>query len=102
MESEIEVNGRTYRKIEPVESRPLRICILERGRIVVGRVTLEDNYLVIHDASCIRRWGTTAGLGEIATGGPTADTVLDPQPTTRVHELRVVEQIDCEVTSWNK
>lgn len=29
------------------------------------------------DASCIRIWGTTAGLGEIAVNGPTKDTVLD-------------------------
>ena len=30
------------------------------------------------DASCIRAWGTTAGLGEIALKGPTKNTKLDP------------------------
>lgn len=29
------------------------------------------------DASCIRIWGTSAGLGEIALKGPTKNTKLD-------------------------
>jgi hypothetical protein len=32
----------------------------------------------LDNASNIRAWGTTAGLGEIALKGPTKKTVLDP------------------------
>jgi hypothetical protein len=32
----------------------------------------------LSEASCIREWGTSAGLGEIALTGPTPKTKLDP------------------------
>lgn len=78
-----------------------RILILQRGRVVVGRVFKDGNYYRVEDCSCVRQWGTTKGLGEIATDGPTSSTKLDKQPTTRVHELAVVEHIDCEASKWN-
>jgi hypothetical protein len=78
------------------------IVVLDRGFVVVGNVVLSGNYVVINDCSCIRRWGTKKGLGELAMKGPLAETVLDPQPQTRVHELQVVQIIECvcEVSKW--
>ena len=95
----ITVNGVEY---QPVNRDGEQVCIvvLDRGFVVVGRVTIEDHYVTIRDCSCIRKWGTTRGLGEIASGGPTASTTLDPQPTTRVHELQVVQMISCEAKKW--
>lgn len=79
-----------------------RIVVLDRGFIVVGNVGQEGAYIVIEDCACIRRWGTTRGLGQLASEGPGPETKLDPQPRTRVHELQVVQQIDCEETAWNR
>jgi len=79
-----------------------RIVVLDRGFVVVGNVTQDGPYIVIDDCSCIRRWGTTRGLGQLATGGPQPETKLDPQPRTRVHELQVVQQIDCEESAWKR
>ena len=79
-----------------------KIVVLDRGFVVTGNVTFAEPYVVITDCECIRVWGTTKGLGEIAYGGPTAKTKLDPQPTTRVHELQVVQIIDCEEESWTR
>ena len=78
----------------------LLIVILQRGWVVVGRVTRSDNQLIITEASVVRRWGTTSGLGEIAMNGPTANTILDKCGTVRVHELAVVATMDCVEAKW--
>ena len=77
------------------------IVVCDRGFVLVGKVTHDGSYLTITDCSCVRVWGTSRGLGEIASEGPTSKTKLDPQPTTRVHELQVVQIIDCEESKWN-
>jgi len=78
----------------------IQILVLQRGWVVVGETKKEGSEVVVSKSSVIRRWGTTKGLGEIALGGPTADTVLDPAGTVRVHELAVVMTIDCDAEKW--
>ena len=94
---QIELNGVKY---EPVNSGDLKIVVLDRGFVVIGNGTITDNYVTIRNCQCIRRWGTSRGLGELATEGPKTETQLDPQPTTRVHELQVVQMIDCDGAAW--
>jgi hypothetical protein len=80
----------------------IRIVVLQRGWVVVGRVAEEsDKELRIEKSSVIRRWGTTKGLGELAANGPTNNTVLDPCGTVRAHPLAVVMQIDCAEGKWD-
>lgn len=86
----------------PILSGDLKIVVLDRGFVVVGNVSIDGCYVVINSCSCVRRWGTTKGLGELATSGPLENTVLDPQPTTRVHQLQVVQMIDCDGAAWNR
>ena len=78
----------------------IQILVLQRGWVVVGEVHKEGADVVVSGASVIRRWGTTKGLGEIASGGPTGATCLDPAGTVRVHELAVVMAIDCDAEKW--
>ena len=80
----------------------VKICVLQRGWVVVGRVSQIGSTVTIDDGAVIRRWGTTRGLGEIANGGPTAETVLDPVPRVTVHELGVVAMIDCDASKWSR
>lgn len=47
------------------------------------------------DASCIRNWGTTAGLGQIAFAGPTASTKLDPCGTVVLQPNAVLFSLKC-------
>lgn len=76
--------------------RGKHIVVGQRGFVWMGNVREDGEYIVIDDCSCIRVWGTTKGLGEIALSGPTPKTVLDPQPVTRLHRLAVVEMIQCK------
>ena len=55
--------------------------------------------VVLKDASVIRRWGTTKGLGQLING-PLKETVLDPCGTVEIHEQTVVAAIKCE-GGWN-
>ncbi len=85
----------------PATTGSVKIVVCDRGFVLIGRVTIKDNYVTISNCSCVRTWGTTSGLGQIAKNGPTTKTKLDEQPTTTVHELQVVMMIDCEESKWN-
>lgn len=77
-----------------------QIVIAQRGWVFVGTVERSGDDVTITDASCIRRWGTTKGLGELAKNGPQSNTVLDPMGTVRLHSLAVVASLDCEEEKW--
>ena len=77
-----------------------QIVIAQRGWVFVGDVERDGDDVKISNASCIRRWGTTKGLGELAKEGPKSNTVLDKMGTVRLHSLAVVASIDCEATQW--
>ena len=83
-------------------SSDVRIVLLQRGWVMVGRYFQNGDECVLTDCSTIRMWGTTKGLGEIAGGGPTSKTVLDKQPTARFHRLTVIATIDCVESKWRK
>lgn len=82
------------------EDGRLKIVVLDRGWIVVGRVSYSDGWTIIVDASVIRNWGTSRGLGEIADNGPTDKTVLDRCPPVRARN--VILEMNCEEAKWKK
>jgi hypothetical protein len=73
-----------------------RIAVLDRGWVIAGHCEHEADVLHIAGAKCIRRWGTTKGLGEIAETGPTTKTVLDPVGTVDVPWAAVKLLIVCQ------
>jgi len=81
-----------------------RILVLQRGWVAVGDYSesTDGNEVSLTNASIIRRWGTTKGLGEIAANGPTKDTKLDACPTIRVHRLGVVLSMEVAEDKWTR
>lgn len=84
------------------EDLGINIVILQRGWVFVGHLYRKGNDCRLENASVIRNWGTTKGLGEIASGGPTSNTKLDETPTVNFHILTVVATIKCEEEKWKK
>ena len=61
----------------PLEQKGnIKIVILQRGWNMVGRFERVGSDCKLHNASVIRIWGTTKGLGEIAKDGPTKGTSI--------------------------
>lgn len=85
----------------PATTGDIRIVILQRGWIMVGRYSQDGQNCKLSNASVVRIWGTIKGLGEIAVNGPTSKTVLDKCPDVRFHELTVIATIDCVESVWS-
>ena len=79
----------------------MKIVVLQRGWVLVGTFSeVSETEHQLLDASVIRRWGTTKGLGELIHG-PTKNTVLDPCGRASFHPLAVVFKIDVEAAGWS-
>ena len=84
------------------KKRDIRIVILQRGWVVVGDYSQKQSQCMLEEAAVIRRWGTTKGLGEIASKGPLQNTILDPCHIVKFHEMTVIATIDCVEELWAK
>ena len=85
----------------PVSGSQTKIVVLQRGWVCVGKYSKEGNEGVLTDASVIRIWGTSKGIGELAQNGPLSNTKLDPCGLVRFNELSTVLIIDCNDEKWN-
>lgn len=105
--NEISVNGVVYVQKDSVKESEItgdiKIVILQRGWVMVGRFERNGSECKLHNSSVIRSWGTTRGLGELAKNGPTSNTKLDKNfGVVDFDYLTVVASISCEVSKWKK
>jgi len=78
----------------PTPSR--QIFVVMQGFVLLTEgAQREGDEWRLTNASVIRRWGTTRGLGEIALNGPTKDTVLDPCGAVVVPAHQVLMRLAC-------
>lgn len=77
-----------------------QIAVLERGFVYVGDVAREGDFIVISNASNVRRWGTQNGLGQLASQGPQPQTKLDPAGKVRAPMATLIHLIDCNAAVW--
>lgn len=99
--NEVIIDGIAYVKKEEAKNSPIKIVILQRGWVVIGKYTEEENDMcLLTSAKVIRSWGTTKGLGELALNGKQTDTILDETGIVRFHKLTSVFIIDCNETKW--
>lgn len=102
----ITVNGKTYYS-EPQGktefSGDIKIVVLQRGWVMIGRMERVGSDCKLHNASVIRSWGTKKGLGELAMEGKKANTVLDKcGGIVEFDYLTVVAAISVNEDLWKK
>ena len=99
----ISVNGKTYYSESKGQefSGDWKIIVLQRGWVIVGKLERDGDHCKVHNASVLRNWGTTKGLGEIAKAGPTSSTKVDScNGLVEFHYLTSVMTISCNEEKW--
>jgi hypothetical protein len=103
--AELEINGITYVPKSSVLAQKefdgdIKIVILQRGWIYIGRFEKNGNDCRLHNAYCIRTWGTTKGLCELVNGA-TSSTKLDKcEGIVEFDWLTVVHTITVNSSKW--
>jgi len=77
-----------------------KICVLERGWVLVGDLDKEGDEYFLTNGHVIRQWGTTEGLGQLAMHGVQPRTKLDKIPLTRFHKNQLIFSLACEESKW--
>jgi hypothetical protein len=77
-----------------------QIVILNRGWVVVGEYSEKGDECTLANASVVRVWGTTKGLGELAENGPMTNTKLDACPNVHFHKMTMVARMDVNDANW--
>ena len=102
--NEVEINGIKYVKKDSIITKEfdgdIKIVVLQRGWIYIGRFERIGNDCKLHNAYNIRAWGTTKGLPELVNGA-TKDTKLDKcEGIVEFDWLTVVHTITVNSKSW--
>ena len=103
--NELEVNGIKYIRKDSVKEQKeftgdIKIVILQRGWIYIGKFARNGNDCVLHNAYNIRVWGTTKGLPELVNGA-TSSTKLDKcEGVVEFDWLTVVHTITVNSKKW--
>jgi hypothetical protein len=105
----ININNETYvlesdvkKQLSKQNIKPTKkqIVILNRGWVVVGNYSEKGDECTLTEASVIRVWGTTKGIGELAENGPLTNTKLDPCPNVHFHKMVMVARMDVNEDKW--
>lgn len=87
--------------ISPNYEGEIKIVVLQRGWVYIGRFTRDKNDCKLHNAYCIRTWGTTKGLQELVNGA-TSKTVLDKcEGVVEFDWLTVIHTITVNQSKWS-
>jgi hypothetical protein len=93
MKNTIEVNGILYRKVEKPTNK--KIIVLTNGWVFCIDIIEENhNEIIAENCKCIRRWGTSKGLGELQLG-VTEKSIIDPFSGTQTfYKSNIIYKMD--------
>jgi hypothetical protein len=100
---EIVIDGETYVPKNSTHKEfdgDIKIVVLQRGWVYVGRFERTGNDCKLHNAYNIRVWGTTKGLPELVNG-VTSSTKLDKcEGVVEFDWLTVIHTITVNQSKW--
>lgn len=88
------ISGKTPQTQVTQRDLGIQIVIVDRGFVFAGKTKVDGDFCEIHDAKCIRVWGTTKGLGELVNG-PLSSTRCDETGTVLIPMKSVISFIKC-------
>lgn len=87
-------------QVSPNYTGDIKIVVLQRGWIYIGRFKRRGNDCQLANAYCIRTWGTTKGLQELVNGA-TSTTKLDKcEGIVEFDWLTVIHTIAVKPEAW--
>ena len=103
---EIVIKGVTYVPKDSLQQHQnytgdIRIVILQRGWVYIGRFTRNDNLCQLRNAFCIRTWGTTKGLPELVNGSTSSTKLEKCDGVVEFDWLTVVHTITVNPERWS-
>ena len=104
--NELEVNGVKYVKKDSIQDHKqfdgdIKIVVLQRGWIYIGRFERIGNDCKLHNAYNIRSWGTTKGLPELVNGATSLTNLDKCEGVVEFDWLTVVHTITVNKSKWN-
>lgn len=101
--TELNVNGIRYVPADQAQKEhtgEIKIVVLQRGWVYIGRFERSGNDCKLHNSFCIRTWGTTKGLPELVNGA-TSSTKLDKcEGVVEFDWLTVIHTITVNQEKW--
>lgn len=103
--NEITVNGVEYIRKDSVSQAKeftgdIKIVVLQRGWIYIGRFERNGNDCKLHNAYNIRLWGTTNGLSELVNGATTSTKLDKCEGVIEFDWLTIVHTITVNSSRW--
>ena len=95
---EIMIDGVRYLPVD--ECGEIKIVVLDRGLVYVGRYFRCGDEVTIRDARCIIRWGTTQHLGELVSG-PLENTKLGAINVVTCNIRKVIHTVEVSQDAWH-
>jgi hypothetical protein len=102
--NEIVIDGTTYvpKGSQKQYEGDVKIVVLQRGWIYIGRCERNGNDCKLHNAYNIRTWGTTKGLPELVNGVTSATKLDKCEGVVEFDWLTVVYTITVNPEKWNQ
>jgi len=100
---EIVIDGKTYvpkgSEVKQYEG-DVKIVVLQRGWVYIGRLERNGNDCKLHNAYCIRVWGTTKGLAELVNGVTSSTKIDKCDGVVEFDWLTTIFTITVNAKSW--